>query len=84
MRQPTQGGQGLLFLQAVFSVASCGGLPDAHSAALSLLLLLLLNRTGGENKIEKLVGQDKEGDTTYQSPSWAKQTYGRLIYCQLK
>ena len=47
-----------------------GWLPDAHPAALSHLL----NRAGGENKTENLVGQDKDRDITYRLLSRAKQT----------
>jgi len=48
-----------------------GWLPDAHPAALSLPLL---NRTGEENKMEKLVGQDKDRKTAYQLSSQTKRT----------
>lgn len=42
------------------------------------------NRTGGENKIKKFVGQNKDREFTYRILPWAKQTQGKLIYCQLK
>jgi len=51
----------LIFIAPVQTV--CGGLtvagwlPDSHPAALSLLLL---NKRGGENKLEKSVGRDRE------------------------
>ena len=48
-----------------------GQLPDAHPAALSLPLL---NRIGEENRMEKLVGRDKDREIAYQLPSRAKQT----------
>lgn len=38
-------------------------LPDAHPAAFSLPLL---NTTRGENKMEKLVEQDKDRKITYR------------------
>lgn len=41
----------------------------AHQAALPLL-----NLPEGENKMEKLVDQDKDGKIAYQLPSEAKQT----------
>jgi len=42
-----------------------GWLPGPHPATLSLPLL---NRTGGENKTEKLVCQVKDRETTYNYP----------------
>jgi len=36
--------------------------------------VLLLSKTGGENKKEKLMGQDKDREIIYQLLSWAKQT----------
>lgn len=44
-------------------------LPDAHPAALPLL-----NETGAENAMEKLVVQDKDWEITYQLSSRAKET----------
>jgi len=32
-----------------------------------------INRTEGDNMVEKLVRQDKDRKNTHQSPSWAKQ-----------
>lgn len=43
-----------------------GWLSDTHLATLSLLLL---KRTEGENKMKTLVGQDKDKELPYQSPS---------------
>jgi len=48
-----------------------GQLPDTYPAMLSSLLL---NRIRGENKMEKLIGQDKDRELTYQLPPWAKQS----------
>jgi len=48
-------------------------LPSTHQGVLSLLLLL--NRTGGGNKIEKLVGWDKDREIPYQLLSGAKHTW---------
>jgi len=31
--------------------------------------------TGGENEMEKLLGQHQEGEITYQLLSWAKHTW---------
>ena len=47
-----------------------GQLPDTYPAVLSLPLL---HRIGGENKMEKLIGQDKDRAITYQLPSWTEQ-----------
>jgi len=46
-----------------------GWLPAAHQATVSFLF----NRTGGKNKIKKLIGWDKNREITYQLLSWAKQ-----------
>jgi len=48
-----------------------GWSPDAHQTALSLLIL---NRTGEENMMEKLIKRDKDREITHQLLSWAKQT----------
>jgi len=53
-----------------------GWLPNAHPAALALPLL---SRTGGENKMQKLVRQDKDGEITQELPPWAKQTTWRRL-----
>ena len=61
-----------------------GWLPGAHQAALSLPLF---NKTGRENTMKKLVGQDKDKEITPQLLSQAKQTRLReinIIYCQSK
>lgn len=60
-----------------------GQLPDPHPDAPSLPLL---NRTGGQNKMETLMGQDKDRQITEQFLSQVKQTFdlGKLIYCQLE
>ena len=58
-------------------------LTGAHQAALSLPLL---NSTGWENSDQKLVGQDKDTEITYQLPSQVKLTQDgeiSFIYCQL-
>ena len=44
--------------------------PDAYPATLSLSLL---SSTGGENKMEKFTGQDKDREITYQLLSQTKQ-----------
>ena len=51
-----------------------GRLADPHPATPSLPLL---NRTGGENKMEKLVHQDKDRQIADQLLSQAKQTWLR-------
>lgn len=48
-----------------------GQLPDTYPAVLSRPLL---NRTRGENKMEKLIGQAKDREITYQSLSRAKNS----------
>lgn len=56
-------------------------LPDTYPAALSLPYL---NRTGGENKVKKLMGRDKVREITWQSLSWANRLdleKINLIYC---
>lgn len=40
--------------------------------------MFLLNRTGRGNMMEKLVGQDRNGDTIYLLLSWAKQKINML------
>jgi len=47
-----------------------GWLPDPH---LTVLSLSLLNRAGGENKIEQLTGQDKDWETACQLLSEANR-----------
>jgi len=56
-----------------------GWLPDAHS----LFLKPLLNKAGGENKVKRLMGQDKDREIKYQVPSPAKQTQPGEDACQL-
>lgn len=51
-----------------------GMLPDPHPAALSFPLL---NKTGGENKMKKLIGQGKDQKIIYQLLSLAKHTQFR-------
>lgn len=62
-----------------FPLQFCGGLISAGCQAFTQPLSLpLLNRTGGENEMRKLMGQDKE-IVNYPLPSQAKQTWGKLI-----
>lgn len=57
------------------SVLPSGGLALAGcQAPTELLSLRFLKRSGGENRIKKLVGRDEGRDITFQLPSWAKQT----------
>ena len=49
-----------------------GRLPGAHPAALSLTLL---SRAGGENKMKKLVGRDKDRGIACHLPLQAKQSW---------
>lgn len=49
--------------------------------------LTLLNRTGGENVMTKLVGQHKDREVIYLLSSWGKniQFEGKIfIFCKLK
>lgn len=48
-----------------------GWLPDPLPATLALPLL---NMAAGENKMVKLMDQEKERVITHRLPSWAKQT----------
>lgn len=48
-----------------------GRLQGTHAATVSLPLL---DRTEGENRIKKVVCQDKEMEITYQLPSLTEQT----------
>lgn len=60
-------------LQLWILLCLSGGLTFAGSQMPTQLLSLLLNRTAGENKVKKLVGQAKDRESTYQLPSRAKQ-----------
>jgi len=51
--------------------ADLGLQSNNHPAALPLSLL---NRTGVENRMKTLLGQDKDREVTYQLLSQAKQT----------
>jgi len=59
-------------------VVNLGWLLGAHQAALPFPLL---SRTGGENEMKKLVGQDKGREIAYQLQSQAKQIFylGKII-----
>lgn len=54
-----------------------GQLPDTHPAVLSLPLL---NRTGGENHMEKFIGQAKDREITYNYC----HGQNRINCCQLR
>jgi len=70
----------------------CGGLTLANNQVPTQLLTPSFlpscsGRTEGENRMRKVMGQDKDRDIACQSPLQAKQNQqGKInvIYCQLK
>lgn len=56
-------------------------------ACLAALLLSLLKRTGEENKVENIMGQEENREIAHHLPSWEKQINSAKInlrYFQLK
>jgi len=56
------------------SVQECGGLNLAGCQVPTQLFSPLLSRTGRENTMKMLRGQDKDREIAHRLPPWAKQS----------